>query len=419
MENPVFEQEQHYGELNALLKKELKDKPTIFRLTGQKSRIYFTKPLEHVPACIYNSGTTLIDNYRDKEGEQALMKWKVDLINKGLDPNEVVKTRQDYGTILHVLYGKILLGEKTSFEDLQDFLISFSDEVKMKKSYITALVSSHIEEFKKDLASLLTWIKEYNIKPLGIEVMLKSEKYRVATALDLICYATFKEKGFWGEVYKSGENKGNPKESYKEVTKLVIVDFKSGKKGFYHKNILQLLLSRVIFEENFSLKVEGIFNFAPNDWLTSPTFKFYDQERESKQIGYLKAIAENVFQRGLVEFNQILSKKEHRVLKGEIDVNNINLDSIVSYVNLEQLADYYYIKANTKVDVFEELIKTTKIDNTLDFRVYLNKLPATELKDLAIGIGIKYTTKQDFIKKVNQKFIEYNGKRETTIQTES
>ncbi|MDC7250823.1 MAG: hypothetical protein PQJ49_12975 [Sphaerochaetaceae bacterium] len=404
MENPVFEQEQYYGEISDVLKKALKNKPLIYRLTGTKSRIYFTKEDENHPPVIYNSGTTLIDNYRDKDGERAITDWKIKLVNQGENPNKVLKTRQDYGTLLHVLYGKILLGETTSFDELKDFIISFADEVKMKKDYVKNLVTSHIDEFKKDMASFLTWLVEYKVEPLGIEVMLKSDELRVATALDLICYVTVEEKGFWGEVYKSGAKKGEPKETKQPVRKLAIVDFKSGKKGFYKKNVLQLLLSKRIFQENFpDLEVEAIFNLAPNDWLTSPTYKFYDQERDTKQIDHLKRIEQNVYDRGMIEFEDLILTKTKMVIKGDININNIVTEDLVSYKSMEEIAEKYYQEYKNQ-DVFKMLLEEKQIQDVDELRVFLNKKDIVYLKELSKGVGISYTNKDEFMGKLIEKY---------------
>lgn len=403
MENPVFETEQYYGELSDVLKKAIKNKPTIFRLTGTKSRIYFTKEDNH-PPIIYNSGTTLIDNYRDKDGERAISDWKIKLVNQGKNPNEVLKTRQDYGTLLHVLYGKILLGETTTFQDLKDFIISFADEVKMKKDYVKRLVSSHIDEFQKDMASFMTWLAEYQVEPLGIEVMLKSDELRVATALDLICYVTVEEKGFWGEVYKSGAKKGEPKETKQPVRKLAIVDFKSGKKGFYKKNVLQLLLSKRIFQENFpDLEVEAIFNLAPNDWRTNPTFKFYDQERDNLQINHLKRIEDNVYERGMIEFQDNILTKTKMKLSGEININNLQTEELISFKSMEEIASQYYEEFKNQ-DVFKMLVDEQSLESAEEVAIYLGKKDGVYLKELSKGVGITYKDKESFIKELVKKY---------------
>ena len=114
MNKPILESEQYYGEVSEILKKELKNKPTIYRLTGKDRRIYFTKEGD-LPIQVYNSGTTIIDNFKDKDGDEFIHKWKVGLINSGQNPNSVLKERQVFGTLLHILYSNVLLKEVVSF----------------------------------------------------------------------------------------------------------------------------------------------------------------------------------------------------------------------------------------------------------------------------------------------------------------
>lgn len=413
--NSIFEYNQYYGQLDSLLKKEMKKKPTIYRLTGVKNRIYFTKEDENSPPTVYNSGTTIIDNFRDKNGEEAIHNWKIGLINSGKDPHVQLIKRQNYGTLLHILYGRLLSGETTSFNKLKEFIISCAKDARISKQVVEKLLSTNYMEFQKDVASFLTWIRDYKVQPLAIELMVKSDKYKVATALDLICYINTKEKGYWGEVYKTDSKvtsvkKGDPKETSKMVRKLVIVDFKSGKKGFFPKNVLQLLLSKKIFEESFpDIKVEGIFNFAPNDWKIVPTFKMYDQERESKQINYLKAILENVLERGKFEFEEKMEKAREMVMVGSIDVNNIQ-DDMFKKVDLFELANIHY-KHHFSInrDVFGDFVKEFEITSDIELREALDNLPILTLKDLALAIGIKYRSRIQFTNILTEKYVEQHG----------
>ena len=263
------------------------------------------------------------------------------------------------------------------------------------------------------LASFVQWCIDFKVEPLGIEVMLKSDEYRVATALDLICYVTVKEKGYWGETYKSdskstGAKKGDPKESYKEVKQLAIVDYKSGK-NFYDKNVLQLLESKLIFEENFpDIKVGGIYNFGANDWKGStPTYKFYNQERENKNIDFLKAIFKNVLDRGKVEFEHKILPKRKRQFVGSADFSNLTMENVVKYETLEETAQRYWLEANTVVDHFKVFIDENKIETGKNLRTCLNPKDAAELKDLALKVGLKYNNRQKFIQRMVEKFNSY------------
>lgn len=397
----VLETEQYYGELSDLVADKMKSHLPIYRLTGQ-GRFYFTRTSFLEDCIVYNSGTTLINNYKDEMGELAIHRWKVNLINSGKDPKVELALRQDYGTILHIVYGNILNGDLIDYENLKTYVTDLSEVSGFTKERLAEVLFLTGEELEKDIASFVTWVNDYNIKPIGIEMMLKSDKWKVATALDLVCYATVDETGYWGELYKSGKNKGQPKASKKKVEKLIVVDFKSGKKGFYAKNVLQLLLSKDIFEECFpALSIDGIFNFAPNDWKSSPSYKFYDQERETKQIDYLKKIRDNVFTRGMVEFEEVLCKKRQRMFTGVVGLGVQN-ENIVQYMNNVDLANYHYDVhhlARTKYvwDLFDNVAVSDLMDVEED-----------ELREIAKEAKVLFTDKLSFINKLTK---VYYGKK--------
>jgi hypothetical protein len=97
-------------------------------------------------------------------------------------------------------------------------------------------------------------------------------------------------KGFNGEVYKSGPNKGKPKES-KSIKKIIaIVDFKTGRKGFWESYEIQLLAYKMLVEENYpDLKIDALYNWSPKDWRSNPDYNFKDQTntRAQRKLPYL------------------------------------------------------------------------------------------------------------------------------------
>ena len=331
-----FETEQ-FTFANEDLLKEIKKLPPIYRLTNPNRRIYFT--YQSKLPIILNNGTGILDNYRDKAGEIALEKWRRGLINDGKNPSEELRWRQDYGTVLHLIYGIILKNEvQLEYELLGELITNCAIEIGYSEAEAVNFTMRNINEYTKDVASFVQWIFDYKVVPIGIEVMMCSMKYKVATAIDLIAQITIEEKGFWGEVYKSGEKKGEPKETKKEVTKIIIADFKSGKgNGFYPKNVLQLLLNRIIFEENIqSIKLDGVFNFAPNDWVNTPTYKFYDQERDTSMNNKLSKLLPNILERGQAEFEDYLESYKELEFIGSI------FDRQIMELSLLEVVDKYY-----------------------------------------------------------------------------
>src|SRR5690606_18783260 len=97
---------------------------------------------------------------------------------------------------------------------------------------------------KRDVLALAQFIREHNVRPLGVEVCLASDEMGVAGTIDLPCKMTVMQDGDWGEVYKSGPRKGETKITKAPVEVTAIVDFKSGMKGFWESHEIQLHLYR-------------------------------------------------------------------------------------------------------------------------------------------------------------------------------
>ena len=384
-----------------------KPKSFIYRISVNGRRYYY-EMIDGVPT-IFASGTTLIsDGYPDPS--KAMEEWRVKMRVQGEDPNEFAEYRANYGTIMHILFGQYLTGIKIPLHNLgkhiKDLKGTFISEERTQE-----LIDNNLEEFKKDMLAFAQFVKDYNVKPLALELMMRSLKHHVATAIDLICRMDIEVKGFFGEVYKSGENKGKPKETKITRTITAIVDFKSGKKGFYDKHALQLLLNKEIVQENYpEVVIEGIFNFSPKEWLTTPSYNLKDQSTNP--------VAN--------ELTEILSigKKRH-LKKGKkvtIYSGNLVIGTDFDYTNnfkTVELSDYIIQNKENKRDVFEQLIEQENITNPSELRIFLSKQSANYLKELSKSVGIQYGKKDEFIKKLNVKFLEQYGERESTTQADS
>jgi len=254
---------------------------TIYRLDSGSRRFYYIldKEIEFFESITTLAGETL-------KTSPFLDKWRADL---GWEESKAfMNERACYGTSLHILAGEYLMGNKLNLED------DYIEATLQAQAALDGVSYSHlwVDDLKRDMLAFARWVYDYDVTPLLIEQVLVHDG--LGGAIDLYCALTIKEKGFWGEVYKSGVNKGKPKESYKERRVSAIVDFKSGRKGFYESHEIQLKMYQDLFEAVFpDDPVDKLYNWSPKDWRTEPSYNFKDQTHcdSHAKIPYLKGLA--------------------------------------------------------------------------------------------------------------------------------
>lgn len=384
-----------------------KPKSFIYRISVNGKRYYYE--MEKGRPVIYASGTTLIsDGYPEKTN--AMEQWRVKMRVEGKDPDAYANYRAGYGTLMHILYGNFLMGKRIPLSNLASYITGLKD-TKLPTELVNRLIENNLEELKKDVLAFAQFVKDYNVRPLSIEMMIRSKKYKVATAIDLVCELDTVEEGFFGEVYKTsnsktGIKKGDPKKSKRTRRAIALVDFKSGKKGFFDKHALQLLLNKKMIQENYpDLKIEGIFNFAPKDWRGTPNYSLKDQT-ENPVLNEL----EEVFNLG--KKRHLKKNKLVKIYSGSLSIDEIeNFDFSKNYSTME-LEDYIISQKDNNKNSLDKILEKHNIKTASSLRVFLNKCRAPYLKDLSKDVGIKYKTKQDFINKLNKKFIDAKGNKD-------
>lgn len=301
----------------------------IYRLDKNGKRLYYRFNQNNTPV-FYFSVTSFIKSTLPTSTH--LIKW---IAKNGYEESqEIMEEKADYGTFLHIQCQNILITGKYNFDETIKELKQYAKENLILES----IALSWHDEIQKDILSFCQLIIDYKIKPLAIEMMLCSDTTGMAGAIDIVCKMTIKEKGFNGDLYKSGEKKGQPKESYSEREITAIIDIKSGRKGFYESHEIQLHCYKMLVEENYpELKIDKLYNFSPKEWRSCPTYNLKDQT-ESKS----KDKINNLLEIYKVDFKY--RDKNITLIEGELDLNllsknykEISLDDYVLSFKKENL----------------------------------------------------------------------------------
>jgi len=241
---------------------------TLMRLDNRGKRIYY-RLVNNEPR-IYTGVTSMIKATMPTSPQ--LIEWYK---KNGSNSEDMTNEAADYGTLMHILAQKILVTGEYDFQNLTDDMKAYATDEGLD---IKSFVNHAYTKIQYDLLAFCQWVLDYKVTPIAIEQVLCSDERGTAGAIDLVCQLTLTEKGFDGTVYKSGPQKGAKKEVKIEKTCIAIVDFKSGRKGFWESHEIQLKEYQELVQENYpDLKVEKLFNWSPKEWKTGPSYNFKDQ----------------------------------------------------------------------------------------------------------------------------------------------
>lgn len=303
----------------------------LYRLNGHNAgRFYYAFDENNNPD-FYVSVTTLIKQAMPTS--PYLIKWIAEMGHA--EAEQYKFERANYGTFMHMQIQTLLINRTIDLDMMGDDLLSYMKENGVPVS----LFDGWIDDMRKDILSFAQFMIDNNVRPIAIEMVL-AHPDGYAGALDLVCELEIEEKGFFGEVLKSGPNKGQPKETKMTRRVFAIVDFKSGRKGFFPEHEIQLELYRRLLRKNFPHLVNEHFhllNWSPKDWRTAPSYNLTDQT-ESKQI----AKADHIIAIGKIENAQYDKRVVN--IRGVLDldrgvagnIEQINLDTLVKRLDDER-----------------------------------------------------------------------------------
>ncbi|MCZ4244928.1 hypothetical protein [Pedobacter punctiformis] len=276
------------------------------------------------PFKLYTSLTTSIA--QSMPTPKALEDWKFSLGKKEADRQ--MKVRAHFGTMMHIEIGKFIMEGIYDLDKCDEVVENYTSD----NNFWDNDCAFWADELKEDLLAFVQFYNDYEIIPLGLEYVLLSDERGFGTPIDLVCLLTVDEKGEWGEVYKSGDRKGDPKITTKRVQKRAIINFKSGRKGFYETHGIQMECEKLLWDENFpESPIDIAMNWAPADWKTTPSYKIKEWQGTTSQdeIDAILKLAQ-------IRYQDKAEKRQYMSMSGVISTS----ESVAGAVQFEDVEDF-------------------------------------------------------------------------------
>ncbi|MCX7908202.1 MAG: PD-(D/E)XK nuclease family protein [Ignavibacteria bacterium] len=246
---------------------ELKSPHKIYRSRIDKERYYFTiinNEILRVP-----SVTTILD--ATLPVEDWLIRW---IARWGYERAMEKKVQAGhYGTLFSLCVAEFLKNKSFDLETIPLRIQYYREE-----NNIDFPTDFWDYKLREDLYSLACFFADYQFKPLAIELPLVSKTHLFAGTIDafgLMRTGT----GVNGKILKK-DIVYNPDGSVKEdKTKIsyVIIDWKTGRHGFYRSHEAQLHFYKLLLIENFpdlANKNILLYNWAPKEWINPDDQKY-------------------------------------------------------------------------------------------------------------------------------------------------
>lgn len=320
----------------------------VFQLNSKGHRYYYRFDGNGQPE-FYPSVTTILSQTLPKS--PFLVEW---IASKGMDEAERYKAeRAAYGTFMHAQFEELIINRVYNLDDLKEKLKTYVEVNRLPDDFIY-----YADDLKKDVLAFAQFVKDYDVRPLAVEIALVHPYYKYAGMVDLTCTMLRKP---------GGTERIN-----------AIVDFKSGRKGFHEEAEIQLHLYKMMWNVTFEEHpITNVFNFSPKDWRKKPSYNLKDQT-DSPNAAKIPA---------LLEIAAIEDDKRDNIFT-----------SVSGSINLDEQQDF---TDNVISLTLAELIKTKapveeNPDETTDATVKVNAEPmkTASKKENKTAKVVKHTAKK-------------------------
>jgi hypothetical protein len=281
-------------------------KNKVYRI-DDKMRYYYTFVNDQIQ--IYPSVTSILSGIMPTS--EYLIKWYADYgFQKA---KQMMNEKALYGTLMHICFSELLTKSYFDLSTIQARIATFA-----AANNIDFDTHNWQYSLKDDLLALYQFIKDYEIEPIAIEVPLVSHTHKIAGTIDLVVRMKV-GTGVGGKVLKNDvkiDAYGTIVED-KRKDIVVLLDWKSGRHGFYATNAAQIHFYKLLWEDNFpEIAIDKVYNWAPKDWTETPTYLFTDQTDsiEKYKIKHYYAIF-------MIE-QEDKGKRKHHTIEGVIDLRD-------------------------------------------------------------------------------------------------
>lgn len=327
----------------------------LYQLNSKGHRYYYRYTENGEPE-FYPSVTTILS--QTMATSPFLINW---IASKGVEEAERYKAeRAAYGTFMHAAFEELLIKRTYDLDNLKDSLKDYIEANKLPDNFIF-----YADDLKKDVLAFAQFVRDYDVKPLAIEIALVHPVYKYAGMLDLPC---------------------NMLEKPGSKTRInAIVDFKSGRKGFHEDHEIQLHLYKDMWNANFEdCPIDRVFNFSPKDWRKKPTYNLKDQT-DSPNAKKIPALLELASIEDAKQDNVFTSVGGKIYLDNESDLNeNITSLTLSELVKKKNRSENKNPEPKESV-IVEDLKQETKLIKKMtsrEFEVEINDVAPYSLWDV-------------------------------------